>query len=793
MKTLLIQDASGDVAVLKSLIDRGYEVVTCPSQSEAVASFRRDEFALVVFDLGTLETDAVALCCRIREEKKARRSFILLVIPFSSTDSAVLERCDADDVLPKPFDRRAMDLRLDLAERQIKRREESVRVEETLNTRAQQQVAIAALGQSALSSVDVKSIGELVNTFILQMLGVEFCYALELSPDAQSVRFESGFGWSSGLVGQVWPIPPQDSVIGHVLKTHEPVIANDLPSDTQFGASDFLRDNGIVSAINVAIKGRGVIFGVLGACTSMKRTFSEGDLHFMEGLSNVLGAAMQREKSDAEIRKLAAFPMRNPSPVLELNAEGCILYENEAARKLTKALGLPSAGHMLPPHNPERIRECLSSGMKKEHERVSIQDRVLSWNFYPIPENSVVHAYALDVTEQLSLQSQVQHLQRLESVGQLAAGLAHDYNNVLTIIHGHVTLVLSHAGLATSASNSLKVALEAVERASNLTRQLLVFSRKESMQAEPVDINTIIGNVSKLLDRLLGENIRMEVQPGTGLPTVDADPGLLEQVIINLALNARDAMARGGNLVISTALTAVDRDHTRVQPDAHPGQFICLKVSDTGCGMDEATLSRIFEPFFTTKAPGKGTGLGLATVYGIVKQHQGWVEVKSQVGQGTTFALYIPATGKVVEKRQGGAAVVALPRGKETILLIEDEAALRALARRLLENLGYKVLEAGSAEDALGIWEKEKGTIQVLLTDLVIPDGFTGFELAERLQRERPDLRIIVTSGYDPERISKGFLAKHGIRFIQKPYRTDTLARGVRESLDSPPLERPAA
>jgi two-component system, cell cycle sensor histidine kinase and response regulator CckA len=494
-----------------------------------------------------------------------------------------------------------------------------------------------------------------------------------------------GFGWREGYVGPVLVRPPAESLTGRTLQG-EDFVVGDLGTDTRFTAVDFVREHGVVSAISVAVKGKANnVFGVLGAYTSRRRVLGEDDLRFMESLANVLGAAIERKRAEAEVQKY---------------------------------------------------------------------------------------------------QSQMQHLQRLESVGQVAAGLAHDYNNVLTVIHGHVTLALGRSKLPPDLATSLKLVLEAVERAANLTRQMLSFSRKQSLRPQSVDLNAVMTNMAKLLDRVLGRNIQLKLEPMPDLPAIQADPGMLDQVVMNLAVNASDAMPKGGSLLLGTAVLTVDPARAQRHPEARPGTFVCLNVTDSGCGMDEPTLRRIFDPFFTTKEPGKGTGLGLSTVYGIVKQHQGWIEVESEPGRGTAFHLFFPFLSGALATPDVPAKSAAPASRGETVLLVEDEPILRDLARLLLEGLGYRVLEAGSGQEALEVWIQHQQTIDVLLTDLVMPDGLTGFELAERVERERPGVKVIFTSGYSADEVSNKFPVQRGFHFIQKPYHADSLGRALRVCLD---------
>ncbi len=387
--------------------------------------------------------------------------------------------------------------------------------------------------------------------------------------------------------------------------------------------------------------------------------------------------------------------------------------------------------------------------------------------------------------DHLNLEEQLRQSQKMESVGQLAAGVAHDFNNMLTIIQGHSSALLAKPSLPPEMVDPVQAVYFAAERAAGLTRQLLMFSRKNIMQPRPLDLRETVGNMTKLLGRLLGENVALKFQSPAQLPSVQGDNGMIEQVVMNLAVNARDAMPRGGTLTIAIEPVAVDAAYAEMRPDARAGYFLRLRVADTGAGMDAATLGRIFEPFFTTKEVGKGTGLGLATVYGIVKQHEGWIEVNSEPGKGATFDVFFPAYEQpVAPEKKESAATTPVTGGTETILLVEDEAILREMARDILKDCGYRLLEASTGREALDVWRDRANDIDLLLTDMAMPDGMSGVDLAKRLLADRPDLKIIFTSGYTSAEINAELLSRSQARFLQKPYSHTTLARAVRDCLD---------
>jgi|SRR5579885_2042090 len=402
---------------------------------------------------------------------------------------------------------------------------------------------------------------------------------------------------------------------------------------------------------------------------------------------------------------------------------------------------------------------------------------------------SVAHTIALGIEQKRHEEElrkkdeQLRQAQKLEAIGSLAGGVAHDFNNLLTIINGYSEIITSQLPADSPVRNLAREIGQAGERAASLTRQLLAFSRKQVLEPKVLNLNAEVTDTAKMLKRLIGEDVELNIVLEPGLGRVKADPGQVEQILINLAVNARDAMPQGGKLTIETADVELDQTYTDNCPGLRPGPYVMLAVSDNGCGMDEATKARIFEPFFTTKGPGKGTGLGLATVYGIVKQSEGHIAVYSEPGRGTTFKIYLPAvaTEQLSGKSHPGLQVVR--HGTETILLTEDEPAVLALARHVLEMHGYTVLEASNPEKAIRIAEAHKGTIHLLVTDVVMP-ALSGRQLVERLAALRPGMKVLYLSGYTDDAVVRHGVLQEQTAFLQKPFTTRALAQKVREVLD---------
>jgi PAS domain S-box-containing protein len=390
-----------------------------------------------------------------------------------------------------------------------------------------------------------------------------------------------------------------------------------------------------------------------------------------------------------------------------------------------------------------------------------------------------------DITERKQLEEQLRQVQKMEAVGRLAGGIAHDFNNLLSVIIGYGDLTLRKLPEESPLRRSVEEIKKAGERAAALTRQLLAFSRKQVLQPKVINLNDVVVEMEKLLRRLIGEDIELRAALEPGLGSVKVDPGQIEQVLMNLCVNARDAMPRGGKLTIGTENVYLDEEYTAHHVSVAPGRYVMLAVSDTGTGMDEQTRARIFEPFFTTKEAGKGTGLGLSMVYGIVRQSGGYIWVYSEVGRGTSFKIYLPRTDEGAQEYREPPGPAEGLAGTETILLTEDDELVRAMTHAILSDHGYRVLAAANGEAALSVCERTEGPIHLLITDVVMP-GMSGRELAERLARLRPEMRVLFMSGYTDDAIVHHGVLNEGINFIQKPFSPDALARKVREVLASP-------
>ena len=489
-------------------------------------------------------------------------------------------------------------------------------------------------------------------------------------------------------------------------------------------------------------------------------------------------------ESEAENQKLAAFAQFNPNPVLELAADGTVNYANDAVQQMVRSLGLRDASEFLPPGIGGLVKECLATGQSRLRHETTIQNRTISWSLFPVPAIGVVHCYAGDVTERQNLEAQLRQAQKMESVGQLAGGVAHDFNNILTVIQGHTSL-LATSRLPEEALDSARQIGLAADRAANLTRQLLTFSRRQIIQPKNLDLNEVVSNMTKMLRRLLGEDVTLQVNYASNLPLVHADPGMMEQILMNLSVNARDAMPKGGRLFVDTSAARVDEALARRTPGASAGEYVCLTVRDTGKGIAPEVLPHIFEPFFTTKDVGKGTGPGPRD--GL--RHRPAASRLDQGGQPggqrngvRYFCRRAPSRARSGKRRRRNRKSAAATR---TVLVVEDEIPLRMLVSSVLQRYGYRVLEAGSGVDALPVWLEYQDEISLLVTDMVMPHGVSGRELAERLRGDKPSLKVIFSSGYSLSMVGTDMVLREGLNFLQKPYNPRKLARAVRDCLDA--------
>ena len=603
------------------------------------------------------------------------------------------------------------------------------------------------------------------------------------------------------------PVPAGKGLTEYVLRTGQPLLA------TPEVFMDLLHRGEVeavgvdsVDWLGVPLKKGNQTFGVLVLQSyNEKQRFTDKDKDILTFVSQHVASAIEHKRNEEALRlSEARYRSQVQSAVYGIyrsSVEDRFLDVNPA---LVQMLGYASAEELLsvslakdvyddPEDRARLIREYKTS-QKVESEQVRwkkkdgttitvrLSGRAIA---SPAGEVEAFEMIAEDITERHALEEQLRQSQKMEAVGRLAGGVAHDFNNLLTVIKGYSELMLDQLDGGDPMRAEVEEVQRAADRAAALTRQLLAFSRQQVLAPKVIDLNAVVSNMDKLLKRLLGEDVDLFTVLDPKIGTVRADPGQIEQVIMNLAVNARDAMPKGGKLTIETSNVMLDENYARDHATVKPGKYVMLAVSDTGIGMDAETRSHVFEPFFTTKEQGKGTGLGLSTVYGIVKQSGGYIWVYSEVNMGTTFKVYLPRVDARVDQSSG--AVKATPRtGHETVLLVEDEDGVRALIRQVLHRAGYTVLQARHGGEALLTCERHEGKIDLLLTDVVLTQ-MSGHELALRLMKIRPDMKVLYMSGYTDEAVVHHGVLTAGSAFLQKPFTNEALSRKVREVLDSQP------
>jgi PAS domain S-box-containing protein len=519
----------------------------------------------------------------------------------------------------------------------------------------------------------------------------------------------------------------------------------------------------------------------------------------------------ERKRMEARFRRLVDS---NAQSVFFWNTKGEIMRGNDAFLKLTGYThedfesGRIGWAAMTPPEyaddDQRALKEVATTGICKTYEKEFIRKdgtRVSILIGAAIFEDNRDEgvAFVFDLTERKKIEAQFRQAQKMESIGQLASGVAHDFNNILAVIQMQADLLKTEDGLSEEQMNFARGIADAAQHAANLTRQLLMFSRKQTMQPKELDLSETINNMTNILRRTLGEHIEMQFKFSLQPLFIYADAGMLDQVLLNLAVNARDAMPGGGRLVIETSAVEFDEAAAAQSAQIRQGKFICLSVSDSGVGIAPENLSKVFDPFFTTKEVGKGTGLGLATVFGIVQEHKGWINVYSERGHGTTFRIYLPRLGRRSDQKFVAPTTLPVGGGNETILLVEDQPSLRNSVKIALTRLGYRVLEAGNGVEALEVWKKhsikvglakkvfeqQEDEIRLLFTDMVMPGGINGRQLGERLLKEDPKLKVIYASGYSAEVAGGDFPLKEGVNFLTKPFEMHKLAKTIRNCLDA--------
>ncbi len=609
------------------------------------------------------------------------------------------------------------------------------------------------------------------------------------------------------------PITWDDSPLGQgptgtAIRERRAVVFKDILHDPRFAPwRDDVLATGSASVASIPIIHQERFFGVMTIKATDPNAFDEEEVVLLarlaadvgRALSNIEEETARRKAEEAHARLATAVEQAHESIVIT-DVKGIIQYVNPFFERISgytkeEVIGqnprvLKSGRHGEDFYH--RMWSTLTNGEvwhgritnKRKDGTLYEEDATISPIVDAAGRTVNYVAAKRDVSREVQLEDQFRQTQKMEAIGQLAGGVAHDFNNILAAILMQTELVAMTERLPDKVRDGLREISAYADRAASLTRQLLLFSRREVMQPRDVEWNGLITSLAQMLHRIIGEDVRLEVKLDPKPLMTHADPGMLDQMLLNLVVNARDAMPGGGRLLIETGERILTPEEAASIPGASPGRKVCLRVTDTGIGIAPENLDHIFEPFFTTKESGKGTGLGLSTVFGIVKQHGGLLSVESEVGRGSTFQVFLPATGKRARSANEVPAGIKPIGGTETILLVEDDEGVRILTRTMLERAGYKVMEASHAGDAVRIWEKFKDSIHLLLLDMVMPEGMSGRELAAWVQARKPDIRIVFISGYNVDVIARQLSLKQGQNFVQKPFSAQQLLETVRRKLD---------
>ena len=666
------------------------------------------------------------------------------------------------------------------------------------------QSALYRIANLASSATDLKQFYKSIHDTVAALMEAKNFYIAVLSEDRE--RIEVPY-----FVDEEDPEPPPEEawhggLTEYVLRSGRPLLADPGKFDELVQAGHvLLRGAPSLDWLGVPLKSGDTTFGVLVVQSySEKSRFGQKEADILSFVSQqVASTILQRRGQEALLRSEERYRSQVESAVYGLyrsTVQGKFLDVNPA---LVQMLGYDTPEELYAMEmardlyvNPEerqkyieefskarRIEGIETRWRRKDGKVITVRLSGRAGLKYP-GEPESFEMICEDITERRMLEEQLLHSQKMEAVGRLAGGVAHDFNNLLTVIKGYSELMLNELSEKDPMRGEVEEVRRAAERAASLTRQLLAFSRRQVLEPKVLDLNTIINNMEKLLLRLLGEDVELQVSLSPSLGMVKADPGQIEQVIMNLAVNARDAMPRGGKLTLETHNHAIDETYAREHAVVHAGQYAMMAVTDTGIGMDPETASHIFEPFFTTKETGKGTGLGLSTVYGIVKQSGGYIWVYSEPGRGTSFKVYLPIVrGGAADEAIGRPTLTASYRGTETILLVEDEDGVRALIREVLQRHGYRVIDTRNGAEATDACERHEGEVHMLLTDVVLAQ-VTGTDLARQLIPMRPKMKVLFISGYTEEAIIHQGVLEEGTAFLQKPFTPNVLARKVREVLD---------
>lgn len=803
LRTLILEDQETDMELmLYELRQAGFEPCCWHAQTETTyLAYLNADLDIILADYSLPQFNALR-ALELLQERGLNIPFI--VVTGSLSEEAAVEcmkRGAADYLIKDRLARLGPAVRQALQAKHL--RDQKQTAEEQVRRRNRELTLLNRIIAASVAGLEEKAILENACRELAVTLNVPLAVAVLLNRDRTAVTVVTEYisGGNLSLLNR--SIPIDDSLV-QLTNRKAPLVIKDLPHDTRLASLQALiHQVGLVSLLFLPLTVDDEVVGGLVLGTFEQRTFPVDNISLIKSVADQLSGVVARVRLEAERRRLSTAIEQTLDSVIITDTAGTILYVNPAFERITGYRRSEVIGRDVNPfwsekHNTifyEELWSTLQAG-KNWHGRLVNKkadgtgyttDALIS----PVrDENGAVINYVdvqRDITPELELEQRYMQAQKMEAVGRLAGGVAHDFNNVLTAITGYTALALDALEKSHPLYENLIEVKKAASRAAALTKQLLIFSRKQVLQFEVLDLNDLLRNIEKMLHRLIGEDIELWMTLDPELGMIKADAGQIEQVIMNLAVNARDAMPHGGRLTLETTnITITDQDFSKLS-DLSPGPYVRLTVSDTGLGMDEEVRLHVFEPFFTTKEEGMGTGLGLATVHSIIKQSGGDIQLHSELGQGTKFEIFLPWIEKY-RQDQHQLSDQTLPRGSETILLVEDEDMVRELAERVLLDQGYTVLSAAHPVAGLSLAAEYQGTIHLLITDVVMP-GMGGRDLAVQLLTSRPETQVLYVSGYTDDTILRHGLMEAEVAFLQKPFTLFSLTSKVREMLNSTPKE----
>jgi PAS domain S-box-containing protein len=788
--------------LVESLLSQGYETTGLTSGAEALAALRRQTFDVMLTDLMMPSMDGITL---VQESLKIDPHLVPIVMTGQGTIQSAVDaiKVGAFDYVLKPFRLQTL---LPLLTRAM-----NVRHVHLENLQLRETVAIYELAQMITQTLDPEAVvNKLADAVLKQTDADQVSVLLPVNDGSGELYVAAVRGRDrEHLLGQ--RVPLDHTISGWVAREREPLILEGEVNDERF--RPLWPHPEITSSISIPLLVAHKVVGTLNInALERLRPFTVAQMKVLMILAATAAAGIESASLYTQVRQAeekyrsifenaveGIFQATPDQRLLTVNPSMARILGYDSPRELIADFNATGRQLWINPDTTDQINAALNStgiveGLPIEAARKNGESIWLSLNLRLVKDEHGSTIYREGTIEDITarteaesrrkeLEQQLRQSQKMEAIGQLAGGVAHDFNNLLTAINGYSSLALQRANPDDRIRGYLEEVKKAGERAANLTRQLLAFGRKQMLKPITLNLNDVVSEMSKMLRRLIGEDICFDARFDPELKQIRADPGQIEQVLVNLVVNSRDAMPHGGTLTIETANFEIDHEFASRHLGLAPGKYVVLTVSDDGCGMDEKTKARIFEPFFTTKEKGRGTGLGLSTVYGIVTQSGGNVWVYSEPGDGTVFKVFLPQFQQECEAPTKPLIDLVAPRGSETILLVEDEDVVRGLARQILEQAGYHVLDAPGGDEAIRLCRELRGPIDLLLTDVVMPET-SGREVAECLTKLRPATRVLYMSGYTDDAIVHHGVLDSDVEFIQKPFTPIALAQKVREVLD---------